>query len=107
MKMGSLTTGVGWSAVTPGPMATSASLLEISTACSSEAATLVWTSTAPANRLVNASIRGPATNSANADDATTRNCSAAPWAARWLAYQCPVSIARPAMPRTTVLMKAT
>ena len=40
------------------------------------------TSTAPANRRRNASISGPATNSAKVDVATMRNCSGAPCAAR-------------------------
>ena len=80
--MGSLTIGSSCSPVTPAPKATSASRFAISTACSPEAATPVVISTAPANRRRNASISGPATNSANVEVATTRSCSGAPCAAR-------------------------
>ena len=82
LKIGSLTIGSSCSPFTPAPKATSASRFAISTACSPEAATPVVTSTAPANRRRNASISGPATNSAKVEVATTRSCSGAPWAAR-------------------------
>ena len=82
LKMGSLTIGSSCSPVTPGPKATSASRFAISTPSSPAAATPVVISTAPANRRRNASISGPATNSAKVEVATTRSCSGAPWAAR-------------------------
>ena len=82
LKMGSETIGSSCSPVTPGPMATSASLLPISTGSSPAAATPVVISTAPANLRRNASSSGPATNSAKVEVATMRSCSGAPCAAR-------------------------
>ena len=82
LKIGSLTTGIVGSPIDAGadghvgePVGDQDGLLP-------ETATPVDTSTDPANCRVNASISGPATNSAKVEVATTRSCSGAPWAAR-------------------------
>src|SRR5580693_4210901 len=72
LKIGSLTIGIVCSLAEPSPMATSASLFAMRTACSPDTATPVDTSTGPGNRLVNASTSGPAMNSPNVDVATIR-----------------------------------
>jgi len=82
LKIGSLMTGRAGSPAAAGPSATSASLFATRTGISFVTATPDDTSTAPANRLVKASISGVVTNSATVAVATTLSCSGAPCAAR-------------------------